>query len=140
MREPVSHDDLMRYLDGELPAEEGRRVEEELARSTELMREVAIFRAMGEDLRDLSFTVDVPGSLWEHVNQRIARPVGWIFLVAGSVLWVAYGSWIFVTSPGSPWAKLAVGTVVIGFVILLASTLWERYREYSHDPYRHIQR
>ena len=136
----MTHDELMRYLDGELPPEEGRRVEEALAGSTELQRELAIFRGMKEDLRELSFTLDFPRSVWDRVNRRIARPVGWIFLVTGAVLWAAYGSWVFITSPADPWEKLAVGTLAIGFVILLASTVWERYRESLTDPYRHVQR
>jgi len=138
--DPVTQEELMRYLDGELPPEEMGRVQRALGASTELQREVAIYRAMGRELGDLSFSADPLGSLWDQVNRRIARPVGWILLVAGVLVWTLYGSWVFVTTPGSPWEKLGVGTVTIGFLVLLASTVWERYREAAHDPYRHIER
>ena len=42
----ISSDDLMRYLDGELSPDERARVDAQLQRSTELQREVAIFRAL----------------------------------------------------------------------------------------------
>ena len=46
MHDDPSHDDLMRFLDGELPPEEHARVQARIEASTELSREVAIFRAM----------------------------------------------------------------------------------------------
>lgn len=140
MRDPLTHDQLMRYLDGELPAEEARRVEEAAATSTELRRELAIYEAMKKDLKELSFAVEVPGSVWDQVNRRITRRLGWLFFWTGAVLWTLYGIWVFAASPQSAWEKLAIGTLAIGFAFLLGSTIWERYRESSHDPYRNIQR
>ena len=57
---PISNEDLMRYLDDEMPPDERARVEEELARSTELQRDVAVYRAMRQDLGELS-DVDTVG-------------------------------------------------------------------------------
>jgi hypothetical protein len=136
----VTPEELMRYLDGELSPSEAGRVEQALARSSELQREVAIFTAIGRDIGDLSFSPPPSGSLWDEVNRRIARPVGWVLVLTGVLLWTLYGSWVFVTTPGSPWEKLGIGTLAIGFLVLLASTVWERWREAAHDPYRHIER
>jgi anti-sigma factor RsiW len=45
----------MRYLDGELSPDERARIDAALAQSTELQREIAIFRALKADVQELSF-------------------------------------------------------------------------------------
>ena len=138
---PVSPDDLMRYLDGEMPPEERHQVDSALAGSTELQRELAMYRALKEDFRGLSFhpaTHDV--SVWDQVNARVNRPVGWLLLVAGTVIWMTSGSYVFATSAISPWEKLATGAVAIGTLMLFASVIWERLREWETDPYKDVQR
>ena len=141
MENRVSHEDLMRFLDGEMPPEEHARVETEIAASTELSRELAIFKSIKGGFQDLSFH---PGSyhhsVWDAVNSTLTRPIGWILVVAGSVVWVAYGVWVFTRSPVDPWEKLAVGAVLIGMILLLASVIWERYRDWLTDPYRDVYR
>lgn len=141
MAERVTHEDLMRFLDGELPPAEHARVQAAIAASTELAREAAIYRAVKGRFQDISFH---PGtyhsSVWDEVNQHLTRPIGWILLVAGAVVWSAYGVYVFVVSPVEMWEKLATGAVVIGVLTLLASVIWERYREWLTDPYRDVQR
>ena len=137
----ISTDDLMRYLDGELSPEERNRVDSELGTSTELQREVAIFRALKSDFQDLHFH---PGmlrtSVWDQVNAHVNRPIGWVLLVSGLVVWMTYGTYIFATSATAAWEKLATGAVAIGIMMLLASVIWERYREWGTDPYKDVQR
>jgi anti-sigma factor RsiW len=140
VRSTVTNEDLMRYLDGELPPGARASVEDELARSTELSRELAIYRALAHDVRDLSFGVHREESIWGEVDRRLTRPVGWILFVSGTLLWMAYGGWVFATSEADPWEKLAVAALVVGFLILLASTIFERMREWRTDPYRNIER
>jgi len=140
LRQPVSHDDLMRYLDGELPREERRRVEDALRESTELRREMALYEAMHDDLRELSLTMKEATSVWGQVNRRITRPFGWALVIAGTVLWAVYGVVVFALSPGNLLEKLAIGALVVGLLILLSTTIWERYRDWTQDPYRDIQR
>ncbi|MFQ5537664.1 MAG: zf-HC2 domain-containing protein [Gemmatimonadota bacterium] len=137
----VTHEDLMRYLDGEMPPEERRSVESALEGSTELAREVAIYRALHEDFLELSFQdVRHRSSVWERVNRRLTRPIGWGLLAAGTLIWIVYGAYVFLTGPADPWEKLATGAVVIGILVLLASVVYERYRESLTDPYRDVQR
>lgn len=140
MTDPVTREDLMRYLDDELLPSDRVRVQEALARSTELQRELSIYRALSDDFRALSFAPDAPGSVWQEVNRRVARPTGWILVVVGGVLWIGYISWLFVTSPANLVEKLAVGTLSIGFAILLGSVIWERMDDWQTDPYRDIHR
>lgn len=140
MRRDVTNEDLMRYLDGELPAAERARVEQALSGSTELGRELAIYRSLKEGVRGLSFDVPREASVWDTVDRRLTRPVGWVLVVAGAVLWTAYGAWVFATSNVNPWEKVGVAALVVGFLILLASTIFERLREWRTDPYRDIER
>jgi anti-sigma factor RsiW len=136
----VTNEELMRYLDGELPSEARAQVESEVARSTELQRELAIYRAIREDVRDLTFALRTDGSVWDAVDRRLTRPVGWILFVAGTVLWLAHGAWVFATSSADAWEKLSVSALAIGFLILFGSAIFERLREWRSDPYRDIQR
>lgn len=137
----VTSEDLMRYLDGEMPPEERARMDTELAGSTELQRELAIFRAMKADFQGLSFhPAEYRESVWDRVNQRVTRPVGWLLVATGTAVWMSYGVYVFATSPSDPWEKLATGAVAIGILMLLASVIWDRYREWEHDPYRDVQR
>lgn len=141
MSDRISSEDLMRYLDGELPPEERSRVDAEIGSSTELQREVAIFRALKHDFQDLSFH---PGmrqtSVWDKVNREVTRPIGWVFLTVGAALWMSYGVYVFATSSVDPWEKLATGAIAIGILMLLCSVIWERIRELETDPYKDVHR
>ena len=139
--EKTSHDDLMRFIDGELPPAEHARIESEIAGSSELQREVAIFRAMKGDFQELTFhPATYHHSVWDQVNANVARPVGWLLLLVGTTVWMVYGVYVFATSPSDPWEKLATGAVVIGILTLLATVIWERYREWLTDPYKDVHR
>lgn len=140
MSSPISNEDLMRYLDDELSGEERLAVEAALRDSTELRRDLAIFRAMRLDLEDLTDPARPDSSVWSRVQRRLTQPIGWILLVSGFVLWAGYGAWVFATSPADPVEKLAIGALVVGFLILLASTILERLSEWKDDPYRDVER
>jgi len=137
----VTHEELMRYLDGEVGAEERSRIEASLESSTEIRRELAVYRAMKDDLRTLKLNDGGPnGSVWNAVNRHLARPFGWVLFVVGALVWAAYGVYAYVTSSAFLFQKLATGAVGIGILVLLASVIWERYRTWLTDPYRDIQR
>lgn len=138
--QPVSADDLMRYLDGELPPDERARVDFELGTSTELRREIAIYRALKSDFRELTFhPATYQTSVWDKVNTHVSRPLGWGLFVTGLVAWMSYGVWVFATSAASALEKLATGAIAIGVLMLLASVIWERLRELETDPYKDVQ-
>jgi hypothetical protein len=40
----------------------------------------------------------------------------------------------------SPLEKILTSAVVIGVLLLLATVIHDRYREYLTDPYRHLER
>src|SRR5688572_11981936 len=127
----VTQDDLMRYLDGELGPEERTRVDAALSASTELQREIAIYRAIKADFQELSFhPADRYTSVWDRVNARVTRPIGWLLVVTGTLAWMSYGVYVFATAPTDPWEKLATGAIAIGILILFASVIWERYQDW----------
>ena len=109
--------------------------------STELRRELAVYRAMKDDLQNLKLNDGGHnGSVWHAVNRHLARPFGWVLLIVGTLVWAAYGVYLYLTSPTFLWQKLATGGIGIGILVLLASVIWERYRVWLTDPYRDIQR
>ena len=141
MADRVSKEDLMRYMDGEMPPEERLRLDSDLELSTELKRELAIFRAMRTDFQGLSFDAGTNHrSVWDRVNAGVTRPVGWILVVVGVIVWTAYGAYVFTTSPANAWEKLGTGAIVIGTLTLLVSVIWDRYQEWGRDPYRDVHR
>ena len=141
MPERVTHEDLMRFIDGEMPPDEHARVEAMISASTELSREAAIFRSIKGGFQDLSFQSGTyHHSVWDAVNSNLTRPIGWILVLAGGIAWIVYGVFVFTRSPVDPWEKLAVSAVIIGMILLLASVIWERYRDWLTDPYRAVYR
>jgi len=136
----VSHDDLMRLLDDELPPDRRAAVTEHLADCTECKREFVVFKAMkGEITTMLNVEPGLP-SVWNRVNRRIMLPAAWVLLLAGTVALTIWGAWAWVTSPDTFWGKLIVGAVVVGLGLLLLSAIGDRLRDLRTDPYREIQR
>ena len=141
MAEKVTHEDVMRYLDGEAGPDVRERIEQEVETSTELRREVTIFKHLRDELRRLELPGGVNGrSVWTNVEQRLSRPLGWLLILAGSAVWLGYGTYTYITSPLDWWEKTATGAIVIGIILLLASVILEQYRQWLIDPYRDVQR
>jgi hypothetical protein len=135
-------EDLARYVDDELHGENLRRFERHLESCTECQREVGIFRALKGELQAMGMKQpDIPGgSVWDDVNRKVARPIGWIFTIIGFIMYLAYAVYTFITSEGNLFEKLAIGLLVIGFVVLLATVAWERIVDYRTDPYKGVEK
>lgn len=141
MTDKIGTEELMRYLDGESPPEERTRIEEALAGSTEVNRELALFMAMKEDLSGIQFDPEIRReSVWDRVNSRLTRPIGWILFWTGTVVIAIYGAYLYFTSSADLLEKLATGAMVVGIILLLISVIWEQYRVWLTDPYRDVQR
>jgi len=140
MTQQPTHEEIMRYLDGEVDPDERARIERALESSTELQREVAVFGQMKEDLRTLTFTDSGRRSIWYTVHRRLTRPIGWFLLITGFALWTGYGSYLYLVSAIDPVEKIATSGIALGVLFLLGSVVYERYREWLTDPYRDILR
>lgn len=136
----TSREELMRFLDGEAAPDERAEVESRLESSSELRREFAVYKAMKDGFRDLALAAPTVESSWDRIRARITTPMGWLLAGSGLVVWVAYGLWVFFTSPASTVMRIASGGAVIGVLVLLANVIWDRCKEYRTDPYRHVHR
>ncbi len=138
--ENVSHENLMRYLDGEAAPEERARIDAAVASSTELQRDLVLFRSMKNDLQAMSFGLANDQSVWGAVHRRITRPLGWIMLIAGFASWGLYGSYLYFSSAIDVWEKLATSAIGLGILFLFGTVIYERRKEWRTDPYRNVYR
>ncbi len=137
----MGREELMRFLDGEASPEERKAVQRKLDQSSELRREIAIFKGMKAQLQDLSFAPPrTSGSAWDRIRTRITQPLGWTLVVSGAVAWLGYGAWVFAKSPTAIVAKLATSAVAIGVLVLLAGVVFARFQDYKTDPYKDVHR
>ena len=140
MTERMSHEGLMRYLDGEAAPEERARIDAALADSTELRKDLTIFRTMKSDLQAMTFGLANDHSVWGVVHRRITRPLGWILLSVGFLSWILYGSYLYLVSAIDSWEKLATSAIGLGILFLLGTVIYERRKEWLTDPYRSVYR
>lgn len=136
----ITHEELMRYLDGELPSERVRAVEEAMERSTELRRDHAIYSRMKSDLESMGEHMGDSAGAWEQVSRAITRPMGWVLFLAGAAVWLAYVVYAYLAGAEDMWMKLATSAVVVGLAMLLLSALLDRLLDLKTDPYREIHR
>lgn len=137
----IARETLMRFLDGELSPEERRKVESGLASSTELQRELAVYRMFHRDLSQLRLPDPPSGSsIWGRVHRRLGRPMGWLLMALGAGAWMAHVIYIYLTSAAPSWEKAATSAIVIGVLLLFASVIHDRALEWRSDPYRDVER
>ena len=125
------------YADGELAPVEARALEAHLRECTECTRELALIRALGGALK-ATMSNPPTRSVWESVNARIARPIGWVLFTAGVAVWIALGvmQWYRERALTAEW--LAGSAVVIGIVLLAVGVAYEQYREWKTTPYKDV--
>jgi hypothetical protein len=73
------------------------------------------------------------------VHRRITRPLGWLLVVAGVVIWCALAAleWYRARELTAEW--LSTSALVIGGALLLVSVGYEQYREWKDSPYKDVQ-
>lgn len=127
----ISPDDL-RELEAHLAeCEDCRRELDEMEKIAELVGQIELPRPSEEDMMNY----------WPSIYARIERGAGWGLLIAGVVIWVGYGVFAFLTSPGiEALTKLLVALPVIGVVMLLVSVIRERYHVSKTERYKEIER
>lgn len=126
------------YADGELPPEEARAVAAHLETCSECARELALIRVMGEAMREAR--VNESKSVRGAVQRRIARPAGWLLVVAGAVILAVLGvvEWFRTGEVTLEW--LAATGIGVGLALLVLSIGWEQYVEWKGSPYRDLER
>jgi len=134
---------LSGYVDGELAAEERRRLEEHLKTCEACRGDLEGLKTLKDDLALLKFREPSDAELeryWAGVYNRLERGMGWILISLGAILLLSYGAFQFVESflldsPVSWVVKVGAAVLVSGLVVLLVSLVRERLVVRKTDRY-----
>lgn len=126
---PVSEQDLMRYLDGELAPEERARIDRALEQSGDLRAQLEVFRSLRAGLHDLPLSpLPAHASVWDGVAPKLTGRGSRAFVLAGVAGWLAYGGWLWASGAPDRWERLGVAGVAIGVLVLFALVIRDRFR------------
>lgn len=131
-------------LDDELTQDGLRELEAHVSECESCRNELANMKQLG----DLLDAIELPKpseedmmKYWPSVYARIERGMGWSLLVIGLVIWVGYGIFAFITSPGiEAVTKLLIALPVVGILMLLVSVVRERYYVSKRERYGEVER
>jgi len=139
---------LSGYVDGELTPDQVVEFERHLAVDPELQKELDAFRTLKEVTGAVKYA-DIPESVWEGywtgLYRRLERGTGWILLSISAILFLAIGAFClcqdFFMNPDKPiLLKIAVGTGILGLLVLIVSVIRERLFAYHRDRYKEVTR
>jgi hypothetical protein len=133
------HELLGPYADGELGAEEMATVAAHLTMCTECARDVALIRSMGGAMRQMVNDAP-PRGIWDRVHRRIARPLAWLLIGAGAVIWGALVVVQVYRSRELTWEYASFSALFVGGVLLAIGIAYEQYREWRETRYRNVNR
>ncbi len=134
---------LSAYVDGELAADDRRRIEEHLAGCEACRQSLAELNAVQEDLAMIKFREPSDAELeryWQSVYNRLERGIGWVLLSLGVMVLLCYGAFMLVErmirDPKVALAlKVGVVALIVGAVVLFVSLLRERLAVRKTDKY-----
>ena len=67
--------------------------------------------------------------------------VGWVSLIVGFIILITYGAYAFLTDlEVGGWEKWGTVLLWVGILLLLATVIWERYKESGNDPYKDVRK
>lgn len=135
---------LVRSVDGCLSPADARELADYLEAHPEAREEQAAHleikemtdAAVGRILADAEIEAVRP-----MAAARSMLSLGFVLLLLGALVLVAFAAWSFTTDPGVPWA-VKVGSALIGAggLVLFAMVLRSRLRARGLDPYEEIDR
>jgi len=127
-------------LDGELSAEEQRRLEAHVQTCPGCQREYAMLQRLVAGTA-LALAPEKPApEVWDdfldNVYNRLERKTGWTVLVAGLIALLLYGSVLYIVDPWmSTLTKILVGVPALGLALLFISVLRQQWRAAKKDRY-----
>lgn len=136
--------DGMRYLDGEMSAEEASAFERHCAECADCRRQRKQFMELETMTRRIAMK-DPSDEFWDRywsgIYRRIERKAAWVFIIIGVTMLVAFALHEAIQSLRViTFEKIAVLLVAIGGALLLLSLIRERIHAYRVDPYRNVKR
>jgi hypothetical protein len=135
-------------VDGELDEGGRRQLEEILAGSPELRREMADQLKVKEVVGTMRFARQ-PEEIWDDYRRtlahRLERGVGWILFTVGAALLVGYGGYLalmelFKDEDVSLVIKAGVLASLLGLAVLLGSVIRERLFLRKRERYDEVER
>ena len=134
--------DVMRYADGELPANEAQSMEQRLATDPSLRRELAAYQTLEVLARNTA--PPEPGDLeWQQLRSgTLHRGVGLVSWLLIGVSSLGYFSWVLAALFGwtdTPHPAI-FGIGAVGLILLTLMLLRERVAALPLDPYRKVKR
>ncbi|MBN2172158.1 MAG: zf-HC2 domain-containing protein [Candidatus Krumholzibacteriota bacterium] len=135
---------MMAHMDGELDDAERRELEEALAASPELRAELARLEDLGRRLSGVRLR-DPADDVLEELDRTLAKraglPLGWLLVVAGTLVLLVWSLGAWLLDPALPaLLRWAGGAVLLGLLLLFLVKARERWIEYRRDPYRDVVR
>jgi len=135
-------------IDGELTTEQEKMLDEHLQTCPRCRKELDELLKLKEVTSNMRFT-DLPdkywAGYWHAIYDRLERGLGWILLSIGAIILAALGTWEifrhFFLDPVQPiLLKLAIGSGLLGLIILIISVLRERLFARKHERYEEVER
>lgn len=134
---------LSGYLDGELTQGDRQRVEVHIDACPSCQRVYDDLSELQDQVGQLKLDRMSPSewsSIMSNVPIKGSRSIGWILLIAGSVIISVYGMWEFATDDTVPaLVKTSLFAIYLGLAFLLISVGWQRLVERKTDKYKDIE-
>lgn len=131
-------------LDNELTPEETVELNEHLIRCASCRADYEELRRTERKLEAISYveiTDEAARSLWRLPYARFLSVASLLLVIGGYAVLLLYGFVRFLTDGGEGLIdRVALGAIVIGFLVLLGSLIVERMSTYRVDPYKDIER
>lgn len=135
--------DGMRFLDGEMTAEERAGYEKHVQDCEHCKAEL---EGMGRIVRfSEELALRPPDeefwrSYWRSLYRRMERGTGFLLVIIGTIVVLLFGIYKAVTSPEFLTLKgLSITAILVGLVIVFLSVVRERYHEQKTDPYKEVE-
>ena len=135
---------LSGFIDGELTQQGQQRVQLHLEDCTNCRADFAELKAVRDRIRTARLN-DVDHNRWretmEDTGVSTSRGIGWLLVIGGIILAIGVAIVEFVTSASSMplIAKLIIGGVYGGILLLFVSVLRQRLIERKTDKYKDVE-
>ena len=136
--------DGMRLLDDELSIEERLQYQAHVRDCEACRRELDALGRVVTFTDQLKLRVSDDAfwkDYWKSVSRRTERRLGFVLLIAGIVMFLAYLTYRVLRSPDMwSYEGVSVVAILLGLIVIFISVARERYHEHKHDPYKEVER
>jgi hypothetical protein len=133
----------MRLLDDELSVEEKKQYEEHVKSCADCRRELKEIGRVVELTNDLKLRApdeEFWARYWDSLFHRLERGTGFVLMIAGILVVLAFAVYEAVTSPEFFTVKgISIAVILLGLVVVFLSVVRERYHESKSDPYKGVK-